>query len=72
MSVWHPDARSSCLSKRWNALSYHRCCEAVASSIVLFEFLPGCENPSDILMKNLPCAKGRVVRHNSPSCLGRN
>ena len=48
------------LSKRWNALSYHRCCEAVAADIVRFEFLPGHENPSDILTKNLPWAKARV------------
>ena len=50
----------SSLSKRWNALSYHRCCEAVAAGIVRFEFLPGRENPSDILTKNLPWAKARV------------
>ena len=39
----------SSLSKRWNALSYHRCREAVAAGIVRFEFLLGRENPSDIL-----------------------
>ena len=50
----------SSLSKCWNALSYHRCREAVAAGIVRFEFLPGHENPSDILTKNLPWAKARV------------
>ena len=50
----------SSLLKRWNALSYHRCREAVAAGIVRFEFLPGRENPSDILTKNLPWAKARV------------
>ena len=50
----------SSLSKCWNALSYHRCREAVATGIVHFEFLPGRENPSDILTKNLPWAKARV------------
>ena len=43
----------SSLSKRWNALSYHRCCEAIAAGIVHFEFLPGHEDPSNILTKNL-------------------
>ena len=50
----------SSLSKRWNALSYHCCREAVATGIVRFEFLPGRENPSDILTKNLPWAKAHV------------
>ena len=50
----------SSLSKCWNALSYHRCHEAIAAGIVHFEFLPGCENPSNILTKNLPCAKAHV------------
>ena len=50
----------SSLSKRWNALSYHCCREAVAAGIVHFEFLPGRENPSDILTKNLPWAKACV------------
>ena len=38
----------SSLSKRWNALSYHHCHEAVAAGIVRFEFLPGHENPSEL------------------------
>ena len=50
----------SSLSKRWNALLYHRCHEAVAAGIVRFEFLPGRETPSDILTKNLPWAKACV------------
>ena len=44
----------STLSKRWNALSYHRCREAIATGIVLFVHLPGTENPSDCLTKSLP------------------
>ena len=47
----------SSLSKHWNALSYHHCHEAIAAGIVHFEFLPGRENPSNILIKNLPWAK---------------
>ena len=50
----------SSLAKRWNALSYHRFREAIAAGIVHFEFLPGHENPSNILTKNLPWAKARV------------
>jgi hypothetical protein len=44
----------STLSKRWNALSYHRCREAVAAGIVRFEYLPSAQNTADYLTKNLP------------------
>ena len=50
----------SSLSKCWSALSYHCCCEAVPTSIVCFEFLPGRENSSDILTKSLPWAKAHI------------
>ena len=50
----------STLGKRWNALSYHRCREAVAAGIVRFHYIPTDENPSDILTKALPHFKARV------------
>ena len=50
----------STLSKRWNALSYHQCHEAVAARIVRFEHIPGTENPADILTKYLPHYKVKV------------
>mmetsp|Transcript_20329 Transcript_20329/g.42624 ORF Transcript_20329/g.42624 Transcript_20329/m.42624 type:complete len:1867 (-) Transcript_20329:137-5737(-) len=50
----------STLGKRWNALSYHRCREAVAAGFVRFEFIPGVENPADILTKALPHYKFRI------------
>jgi hypothetical protein len=40
------------LHKRHNALSFHRVCEAVASKYVGFYFLPGADNPADILSKH--------------------
>jgi len=42
------------LSKRWNALSYHRAREAVAAGIVRFEYVPSAQNTADYLTKNLP------------------
>ena len=48
------------LSKRWNALSYHRVREAFAANIVRFEFIPGVENPADVLTKPLPHYKACV------------
>ena len=51
----------STLSKRWNALSYHRCREAVAAGYVRFEHIAGDQNPSDILTKPLPRYKARVI-----------
>ena len=50
----------SSLGKRWNALSYHRCREAVAAGIVRFHHIAGEENPSDLLTKPLPHYKARV------------
>ena len=50
----------SSLGKRWNALSYHRCREAVAAGIVRFHHIAGDENPSDLLTKPLPHYKARV------------
>ena len=50
----------STLGKRWNALSYHRCREAVAAGIVWFHYIPTDENPSDVLTKALPHFKARV------------
>ena len=44
----------STLSKRWNALSYHRVREAVAAGWLRFEHMPGTENPADIFTKPLP------------------
>jgi hypothetical protein len=41
------------LSKRWNALSYHRVREAIAAGIIRFHYLNSAENPSDILTKAL-------------------
>ena len=43
----------STLSKRWNALSYHRVREAVAGGWLRFEHIPGTENPADIFTKAL-------------------
>jgi len=40
------------LHKRHTALSFHRVCEAVASKYVGFYFLPGADNPADILSKH--------------------
>ena len=44
----------SSLSKRWNALSYHKVRESIASGWLRFEHIPGTENPADILAKPLP------------------
>ena len=43
----------STLSKRWNALSYHRVWEAIASKILKFIFIKSEQNPADILTKAL-------------------
>ena len=40
------------LHKRHNALSFHRVREAIASKYIDFNFLPGHENPADILSKH--------------------
>jgi hypothetical protein len=41
------------LSKRWNALSYHRVREAIAAGITRFHFVDSTQNPSDVLTKPL-------------------
>ena len=43
----------STLSKRWNALSFHRVREAVAAKVLRFEHINGLENSADILTKAL-------------------
>jgi hypothetical protein len=43
----------STLSKRWNALSYHKVREAIAGGWLRFEHLPGPQNPADIFTKSL-------------------
>ena len=48
------------LGKRWNALSYHRVREAVASGWLRFEHIDGKENPADILTKPLAWFSLRV------------
>ena len=42
----------SSLSKRHNALSYHRVREAIAAKIIKFHFIDGKQNPADILSKH--------------------
>ena len=51
----------SSLGKRWNALSYHQVCEAIAGRWIGFEHIPGTENPADILTKPLPWFKLKLV-----------
>ena len=48
------------LNKHWNALSYHKVHEAIASNIVQFEHIPTNENPAGILTKVLPWHKAHV------------
>jgi hypothetical protein len=43
----------STLGKRWNALSYHKVREAIASGWLRFEHISGKENPADIMTKPL-------------------
>jgi hypothetical protein len=43
----------STLSKRWNALSYHRVREAYAAGIIRMHHVDSIQNPSDILTKAL-------------------
>ena len=40
------------LNKRHNALSYHRTREAVAAGIIRLYYIPGSDNPADILSKH--------------------
>ena len=44
----------SSLTKRHNALAYHRIKEAVAAGIIKYNHVPGKENPADVLTKFLP------------------
>ena len=44
----------SVLTKRHNALAYHRVREAIASNILSFKHIKGTENPADVLTKFLP------------------
>jgi len=46
----------STLSKRHNALAYHRVREAIAAKILYFIHIEGVQNPADILTKFLPHA----------------
>ena len=41
------------MSKRWNALSYHRVREAVAAGFLRFHFIGSKDNPADIMTKPL-------------------
>jgi len=40
------------LHKRHTMLSFHRVREAFASGIIIFSFIPGAQNPADILSKH--------------------
>lgn len=42
----------SCLSKRHNALSYHRVREAIAGNIINYFWIDGKLNPADIVSKH--------------------
>jgi hypothetical protein len=50
----------STLSKRWNALSYHRIREAIAAGYIRYEHIPGVDNVADFLTKALVHAKARI------------
>jgi hypothetical protein len=50
----------STLSKRWNALSYHRIREAIAAGYIRYEHIPGVDNVANILTKALAHAKARI------------
>ena len=52
------------LSKRHNALSYHRVREAIAARILRFKFIAGVENPADILSKH--CGYTQLWPHIKP------
>jgi len=45
--------QTSVLKKRHNMLAYHRVREAIAADLMSFFHIPGTENPSDVLTKNL-------------------
>ena len=44
------------LSKRHNALAFHRVREAIAAGVIVFNHVMGVDNPADVLTKNLPHA----------------
>ena len=46
----------SSLTKRHNALAYHRVREAIAAKVVFFKHISGKQNPADVLTKFLPHA----------------
>ena len=50
----------SSLNKHWNALSYRKVREAMASGFVRFEHIPTTDNPADILTKPLLWHKAHV------------
>ena len=52
------------LSKRHNALSYHRVREAVAAGIIKFYHIKGQDNPADILSKH--CGHPQMWPHVRP------
>jgi hypothetical protein len=45
------------LSKRWNALSYHRVREAISSKVLYFCKICGKQNPADVMTKYLSYAE---------------
>ena len=47
-------------NKRWNAISYLKVCEAIASAFIRFEHISTNQNPADLLTKSLPWHKARV------------
>ncbi len=49
----------STLSKRWNAISYHRCREAISANIVRFEHISGSSNPADLMTAARPWSKAK-------------
>ena len=44
---------TSILSKRHNALAYHKVREAIAAKILKYYHIEGTKNPADVLTKNL-------------------
>ena len=42
----------SCLSKRHNALSYHRVCEAIAGMVISYFWIDVKNNPADIVSEH--------------------
>ena len=46
------DVSKGRIHKRHNLLSFHRVREAIAANIIKFTFIPGNENPADIVSKH--------------------